>query len=110
MAFLLLLVILTISYRQTVEAYPNGGGAYVVAKNNLKTVYGLIAGADRGRAVLVPEAGTGEDNGGRLQQAEGRAAAAEVENYTDTEKRRGPGKRPVTRPTWTNPVSVPTVV
>lgn len=42
---ILLLVILTLSYRQTVEAYPGGGGAYIVAKDNLKPVYGLIAGA-----------------------------------------------------------------
>jgi amino acid transporter len=30
-----LLVILTISYRQTIYAYPNGGGAYIVARDNL---------------------------------------------------------------------------
>jgi len=44
-AIILLLLVLVFSYRQTVEAYPNGGGAYIVAKENLKTVYGLIAGA-----------------------------------------------------------------
>lgn len=44
-AIILLLVILTLSYRQTVEAYPGGGGAYIVAKDNLKPVYGLIVGA-----------------------------------------------------------------
>lgn len=44
-AIILLLMILIFSYRQTVEAYPNGGGAYIVAKENLKTLYGLIAGA-----------------------------------------------------------------
>ncbi|NSW81923.1 MAG: APC family permease [Syntrophothermus sp.] len=42
---ILLLVILTLSYRQTVAAYPNGGGAYVVAKDNLNTLLGLVAGA-----------------------------------------------------------------
>lgn len=42
---ILLLLILTISYRQIVEAYPGGGGAYIVAKENLKTTYGLIVGA-----------------------------------------------------------------
>lgn len=40
-----LLFVLTISYRQIVEAYPGGGGAYIVAKENLKTTYGLIVGA-----------------------------------------------------------------
>jgi amino acid transporter len=41
----LLLVVVTISYRQTIDAYPNGGGAYTVAKENLGTNAGLIAAA-----------------------------------------------------------------
>jgi len=40
-----LLGILNFSYRQTVEAYPNGGGAYVVARENIGVKYGLVAGA-----------------------------------------------------------------
>ena len=40
-----LLIILTVSYRQTIDAYPNGGGAYTVAKENLGQKAGLIAGA-----------------------------------------------------------------
>ncbi len=40
-----LLVIVAISYRQTIFAYPSGGGAYIVAKDNLGTNAGLIAGA-----------------------------------------------------------------
>lgn len=44
-AISLLLLILTASYRQTIDAYPNGGGAYTVAKENLGTTAGLIAGA-----------------------------------------------------------------
>jgi amino acid transporter len=40
-----LLVIVTISYRQTIDAYPNGGGAYIVAKENIGTYAGLVAGA-----------------------------------------------------------------
>jgi len=40
-----LLLILTFSYRHVVDAYPSGGGAYVVAKENLGPLYGLIAGA-----------------------------------------------------------------
>jgi amino acid transporter len=38
-----LLVIVTFSYRQTIHAYPNGGGAYIVAKDNLGIVPGLVA-------------------------------------------------------------------
>ncbi len=41
----LLLLILTLSYRQTIDAYPSGGGAYIVAKENLGTYAGLVAGA-----------------------------------------------------------------
>lgn len=41
----LLLAIVTISYRQTIHAYPSGGGAYIVAKENLGTLPGLTAGA-----------------------------------------------------------------
>ena len=41
----LLLLILTVSYRQTIDAYPNGGGAYTVAKDNIGTYAGLVAGA-----------------------------------------------------------------
>ena len=41
----LLLAILTLSYRQTIHAYPSGGGAYIVAKDNLGTQPGLVAGA-----------------------------------------------------------------
>src|SRR5687767_6601626 len=40
-----LLAIVAISYRQTIHAYPSGGGAYIVAKENLGATPGLIAGA-----------------------------------------------------------------
>jgi len=40
-----LLVIVLTSYRQTIHAYPNGGGAYVVSKENLSQGAGLVAGA-----------------------------------------------------------------
>lgn len=40
-----LLVIVAISYRQTIHAYPSGGGAYIVAKDNLGTMSGLVAAA-----------------------------------------------------------------
>ncbi|WP_110927294.1 APC family permease [Bacillus massiliglaciei] len=41
---LVLLTALILSYRQIIHAYPHGGGAYVVSKNNLGTNPGLIAG------------------------------------------------------------------
>lgn len=44
-AIAVLVAIVTTSYRQTILAYPQGGGAYIVAKDNLGTVPGLIAGA-----------------------------------------------------------------
>ena len=44
-SILILLTILYVSYRQTIAAYPNGGGAYVVAKENLGARFGLVAGA-----------------------------------------------------------------
>lgn len=43
-AVLGLLAILILSYRQTIYAYPMGGGAYIVAKDNLGTTVGLVAG------------------------------------------------------------------
>ncbi len=40
-----LLVIVVASYRQTIHAYPSGGGAYVVARENLGVIPSLVAGA-----------------------------------------------------------------
>lgn len=44
-AICILLAILGVSYYQTIEAYPNGGGAFIVAKDNLGEVPGLLAAA-----------------------------------------------------------------
>ncbi|HEX7722956.1 MAG TPA: APC family permease [Pyrinomonadaceae bacterium] len=44
-AIAIVLVIVAISYRQTIFAYPSGGGAYIVAKENLGTTPGLVAAA-----------------------------------------------------------------
>jgi len=41
----ILLAIVTISYEQTIHAYPNGGGAYIVSRDNLGEVPAQIAGA-----------------------------------------------------------------
>jgi amino acid transporter len=40
-----LLAIVAFSYRQTIHAYPTGGGAYIVAKENIGPSAGLIAAA-----------------------------------------------------------------
>jgi amino acid transporter len=40
-----LILIVISSYRQTIRAYPQGGGAYIVAKDNLGVFPSLIAGA-----------------------------------------------------------------
>lgn len=44
-AIVALLFIVGFSYRQTIKAYPNGGGSYIVAKDNLGETPALIAGA-----------------------------------------------------------------
>jgi amino acid transporter len=41
----ILLVIVAISYYQTIEGYPNGGGSYVVARENLGDLAGQVAAA-----------------------------------------------------------------
>jgi amino acid transporter len=48
-AIAVMLTIVVVSYRQTVRAYPNGGGSYIVARGNLGTFPGLVAAA----AVLI---------------------------------------------------------
>src|SRR6266508_6926054 len=44
-AIVALLAIVTISYEQTIHAYPGGGGAYIVARDNLGETPAQIAGA-----------------------------------------------------------------
>ncbi len=44
-AIVLLLAIVTVSYEQTIHAYPGGGGAYIVARDNLGELPAQIAGA-----------------------------------------------------------------
>ena len=51
------------SYRQTIEAYPSGGGSYTVARFNLGTFWGLLAAA-----ALLATGSTGlSPDGGRFQ-------------------------------------------
>ena len=40
-----LMLVIAFSYRQTIHAYPGGGGAYIVARENIGTVAGLVAAA-----------------------------------------------------------------
>lgn len=44
LAILFLIGILVISYRQVIEAYPQGGGAYMVTKENLGQFWGRLTG------------------------------------------------------------------
>ena len=44
-AIVILLLIVTISYEQTIHAYPGGGGAYIVSRDNLGESPAQIAGA-----------------------------------------------------------------
>jgi amino acid transporter len=44
-AIVALMIIVTVSYRQTIFAYPGGGGAYIVARDNLGELPAQIAGA-----------------------------------------------------------------
>ncbi|MFN8559392.1 MAG: APC family permease, partial [Dehalococcoidia bacterium] len=45
LAIMGLLLVVSVSYRQTIRAYPSGGGSYIVARENLGEMAGLIAGA-----------------------------------------------------------------
>ncbi len=44
-AISVLLAVVALSYRQVCRAYPNGGGAYIVARTNLAPIFGLVAAA-----------------------------------------------------------------
>jgi amino acid transporter len=44
-AIAILIAIVITSYRETIRAYPHGGGAYIVSKENLGVYPGLVAGA-----------------------------------------------------------------
>ncbi len=63
-AIAVILAIVAFSYRQTIHAYPSGGGAYIVAKDNLGRLPSLIGG---GRAAdrLRPDRGRQRRRRGR---------------------------------------------
>jgi amino acid transporter len=45
LAIIALMLLVGLSYRQTIRAYPKGGGSYIVASDNLGRLPGLTAGA-----------------------------------------------------------------
>ncbi len=45
LCIVILMFILVFSYKQTIDSYPDGGGSYIVAKDNLGTIPGLVAGS-----------------------------------------------------------------
>ena len=71
-----LIAIVVLSYRQAIEAYPEGGGSYVVARENL----GPLGGAGGGGGIaggLHPHRGGEPDGGGSgLELAAAKPAAA----------------------------------
>src|SRR4051812_10944637 len=44
-AIVALMVVVTVSYEQTIHAYPGGGGAYIVSRDNLGELAAQVAGA-----------------------------------------------------------------
>jgi amino acid transporter len=52
-AVVLLLAIVVFSYRQTIYAYPSGGGSYIVAHENLGELPGLVAAAALGVGYIL---------------------------------------------------------
>lgn len=45
LAIMLLIAVVVLSYRQTIRAYPQGGGSYTVARENLGQPASLVAAA-----------------------------------------------------------------
>ena len=45
LAIIGLLIVVALSYYQTIHGYPTGGGSYIVARSNLGTLPGLVAAA-----------------------------------------------------------------
>src|ERR1700739_2328594 len=64
-AIITLLVIVYFSYRQTIEAYPAGGGSYTVARYNLGSFWGLLAAAALLADYIFTAAGGNSGGGGR---------------------------------------------
>src|SRR5256886_5534273 len=101
LAIAALLAIVVTSYRQTVRAYPRGGGSYIVSRENLGTIPGLVAAAailadyvltvavsvTAGDTALTPAAP-------RPGRAPGRPGGGGRRPPDPGHPRRGPGGRP----------------
>ena len=79
-----LLFVVGFSYRQTIKAYPTGGGSYIVAKDNLGTLPGLTAGGLAADLVHADRGGLGR--GGRAGAGLGLPVARSVQRG---DRRRG---------------------
>src|SRR4051812_11727095 len=58
-----LLAVVITSYRQTIYAYPKGGGSYMVTKENLGRLPSLVAGGALVGDYILPRAGSGGARG-----------------------------------------------
>jgi hypothetical protein len=76
-AIAILVAIVTTSYRQTILAYPQGVGAYIVAKDNLGTLPVLVAGA-----ALLIDYGLRQRGGGDRSRDLGGARAVFLPRHT----------------------------
>jgi len=76
-AIIVLLAVLVVSYRQVIEAFPSGGGAYAVSKAHLGTQASLVAAGSLIVDYLVRRlAGAGRPAGqGQLPAAHVRGCA-----------------------------------
>ena len=94
---IVLLLIVFLSYRQTITAYPAGGGSYTVARENLGTVPGTAGG--RGAAARLRARGRGRHLG-RCRRAGVRGAVAAaahagaVSGDSGAHRHRQPARRP----------------
>ena len=62
---MVLLALVTTSYRQTIFAYPSGGGSYIVSRENLGENPALIAGASLMVDYILTVRGVGVGRRGR---------------------------------------------
>ena len=73
-----LLVIVAISYQQTIHAYPSGGGSYIVARDNLGTVPGPGRGGGAAGRLRADRLGVGRRRRGGDHLGVSRASTHKV--------------------------------
>ncbi len=64
LAITILLGIVALSYAQTIRGYPSGGGSYIVARENLGTYPGLVAGGGAAAGLHPDRGGQPDGRGG----------------------------------------------